>query len=206
MSSHRSVLARYAGAVALFVLFSFPPSQAVSAGPDSFVQDLGNRAIAVLNSTATAPFAEREAKFYDLLVEGFDMKTISRFVLGRHVRSLSELELAGYEKLFTDFIVRVYAVRFGGYSGETFEVVKILDVVDGDSIVRSHILRGEGKAPIRTDWRVRMFPEGYKVIDVSVEGISMLNTQRAEFVSVIERKGIDGLIDELRQRLATSPP
>ncbi len=206
MSSHRSVLARSAGAAALFVLFSFHPSQAVSAGPDSFVQDLGNRAIAVLNSEAITTFAEREAKLHDLLVESFDMKTISRFVLGRHVRSLSEPEFAGYEKLFTDFIVRVYAVRFGGYSGETFEVVKILDVVDGDSIVRTHILLGEGKPPIRADWRVRMFPEGYKIIDVSVEGISMLNTQRAEFVSVIERKGIDGLIDQLRQRLATSPP
>ena len=45
---------------------------------------------------------------------------------------------------------------------------------------------------------MRKRDEGYKVIDVSVEGISMLHTHRVEFASVVNRKGIDGLLDDLR--------
>ena len=46
-----------------------------------------------------------------------------------------------------------------------------------------------------------MRDEGYKVIDVSVEGISMLHTHRVEFASVVNRKGIDGLLGDLRARI-----
>ncbi len=54
---------------------------------------------------------------------------------------------------------------------------------------------------MRTDWRIRTGPAGPKVIDVYVEGISMLNTQRQEFAAVIDQRGIEGLMDEMRARL-----
>jgi phospholipid transport system substrate-binding protein len=55
--------------------------------------------------------------------------------------------------------------------------------------------------PIKVDWRVRELRDHSLVaIDVIVEGVSLVVTQRSEFGSVIERRGMDGLLSELRRR------
>jgi phospholipid transport system substrate-binding protein len=51
------------------------------------------------------------------------------------------------------------------------------------------------------DWRVRNIKDNYKIIDVVVEGVSMLVTQKAEFSAVLRQQGIDGLIGILRSQL-----
>ena len=169
--------------------------------PEQFVQSLGDRATEILKTKTQTTFAEREQTFRTLLLESFDIPTIARFVLGRHARTLSEAEYRDYEKLFIDFIVRIYALRFDAYSGETFRVDRILDQTDDDVVVRALIERPGGQPPVRTDWRIRTGPAGPKVIDVYVEGISMLNTQRQEFAAVIDQRGVEGLMDEMRARL-----
>ena len=56
--------------------------------------------------------------------------------------------------------------------------------------------------PIGVDFRVRLIEGSYKVVDVTVEGISLLHTHRVEFASVINRGGMDGFLDELRAQVA----
>ena len=51
------------------------------------------------------------------------------------------------------------------------------------------------------DWRVRRIDQRFKIIDVVVEGVSMLVTQKAEFSAVLRQRGIDGLITILRSQL-----
>ena len=53
--------------------------------------------------------------------------------------------------------------------------------------------------PIVVDFRVRPTNGTFKLIDVVVEGLSMLKTQRDEFSSVIQRNGVDGLIASLQE-------
>ena len=64
--------------------------------------------------------------------------------------------------------------------------------------MRTTISDPAGK-PIVVDFRVRPDGDSFKVIDVVVEGLSMLKTQRDEFSSVIQRNGLDGLINSLQQ-------
>ena len=73
--------------------------------------------------------------------------------------------------------------------------------IEGDTIVRTQILRPSGGTPIGVDYRVRKIDGAYKVVDVNVEGISMLHTHRVEFASVINRKGMEGLLEELRTQV-----
>ena len=54
--------------------------------------------------------------------------------------------------------------------------------------------------PIMADWRVRIIDKQYRIIDVSVEGVSMAVTQRSEFNAVIQNSGIEGLMEALRAR------
>jgi len=167
-----------------------------------FIQYLGERAVNVLRHKDTTTFAERELAFRNILVDGFHIRTISRFVLGRHWRGATSEQRKAYNDVFLDFIVRVYASRFDSYDGERFEILRTVDSeVEGDTIVRTRIFTPDGGSPIVVDYRVRVIDGGYKVVDVTVEGISMLHTHRVEFASVIKRKGMDGFLDELRAQL-----
>ena len=134
-------------------------------------------------------------------MKGFDIPIVGRFVLGRHWRTASKEQRKDYMAVFVDFIVRVYASRFDSYGGELFTARSVIHDESGDKIVRAQIVRPSRGDPIGVDFRVRMRDEDYKVIDVTVEGISMLHTHRVEFASVVNRKGIDGLLSDLRARV-----
>ena len=167
----------------------------------AFIQSLGDQAVASLRDNLDSPFEVREAAFREVMVRGFDIPIVGRFVLGRHWRTATKEQRREYMAIFVDFIVRVYASRFDSYGGELFTARSVIDDESGDKIVRAQIVRPSGGDPIGVDFRVRMRDEGYKVIDVSVEGISMLHTHRVEFASVVNRKGIDGLLSDLRARV-----
>ena len=185
------------------LLFSFSAASVSASAKDGeageFIRTLGERAVDVLRDKENTTFAEREFAFRNILVDGFHLKTISRFVLGRYWRSATKAQRQAYDDVFVDFIVRVYASRFDSYGGEQFEILQIVDSeIEGDTIVRTNIIRPAGGAPIGVDYRVRVIDGGYRVVDVTVEGISMLHTHRVEFASVINRKGMDAFLEELR--------
>tara|TARA_Y100001970_G_scaffold294367_1_gene451776 strand:+ start:25602 stop:26306 length:705 start_codon:yes stop_codon:yes gene_type:complete len=172
--------------------------------PQKFIENLGTRAIDILSNAQNTEFSLREEAFRKLLVDAFHMPTISRFVVGRYWRSASEKQKEEYDEIFLDFLTRVYASRFNTYNGEFFKVLQVIEQPkSSDKVVRTHIQR-DGGQPIGVDYRIRDFESGYKVVDVNVEGISMLHTHRVEFASVINRKGFDGFLSMLRARI-TAP-
>jgi phospholipid transport system substrate-binding protein len=181
------------------------PARAGYAEAEAFVEDLGNKVVALLKREDITSFSEREAAFRDILIDGFDIRTISRAVLGPSWRDLSSDDATAYQIAFTDFVVRIYAVRFDGYSGEAFKVMEVTDWYDGDLAVRTKIEFAGAAAPVNLDFIVRGADENYKIIDVYVEGTSMLITQRSEFAAVIDRHGLEGLLDELRARVGDRP-
>lgn len=201
----RHVLLGFVAAALIVGATLVSPARAGYVEAEAFVEELGNKVVALLKREDLATFSEREAAFRDILLDGFDISTISRAVLGPSWRELSSDDVTAYQNVFTDFVVRVYAVRFDGYSGETFRVTDVSDWYDGDIAVRTKIEFSDAMAPINLDFIVREYEESYKIIDVYVEGTSMLITQRSEFAAVIDRHGLDGLLDELRARVNNTP-
>ena len=173
-------------------------------GAVQLIEWLGQQAIAVLSRPAIS-LEEREAAFRALLRKGFNLDFIGRFVLGAAWRRATPEQRADYLELFGEFIVKTYAKRLGGYSGEAFVVLK--STVTGkkrDVIVKTRIDRPSGP-PLKATWRVRSFGDQDKIIDVSVEGVSMAVTQRQEFASVTRRSGLEGLLQILRARTGHLP-
>ena len=134
-------------------------------------------------------------------MRGFDLRTIGRFILGRYWRRATRAERREFEHLFEDYIVATYAARLGRYKGETLVVGSARGDGNGDMLVNTEVIPRQGPAA-RVEWRVRGNAGNYKIIDVVVEGVSMVITQRSEFASVIQRSGgqVAGLLDELRKK------
>lgn len=163
----------------------------------AFIQKLADRGIGFL-SNPDLSHEQRKAEFKKLLQDSFDMNAIGRFSLGRYWNVATDAERKKYLSLFERMIVEVYSRRFGEYKGEGFSVVSARGDGKSDAIVTSHIISDKGQK-ITLDWRVRQKGSSYKVIDISVEGVSMATTQRSEFASIIQRGGgqIQVLLDHL---------
>jgi phospholipid transport system substrate-binding protein len=183
-------------------LFLVPAKAAAPSDAAGFVNDLVNTALKTLDNKQLSE-EERAKTFRDLLDKDFDMPRISRFVLGPYWREASDQEKQQFQKLFEDYVVRSYAQRFGEYSGEQVKVTGSRPESETSTLVQSQVVRQNGP-PAKVDWRVRKDDKGFKIVDVDVEGVSMVLTQREEFSSVIQRSGgtVAGLNKELQQKLA----
>ena len=165
----------------------------------AFIQKLGNDAIKELTDAAI-PQAEREARFRRLLVDRFDMAAISKFVLGRYWRSTNEAQRVEFQRLFVDFIVGSYSVRFSEYLGQGLKVTGS-SAEDGGTILVHSTIDMPSSEDILVDWQLRRTDGNLAIVDIIVEGVSMNVTQRSEFASLIQnRGGVNGLIDALRAK------
>jgi len=189
------------------LLIAVTPAQADDhlAKSSEFIRSLADHAIATLTAEGLTSDARRE-RFRSLFREAFAINGIARFVLGRYWRRASEAERTEYLALFEDVIVNTWADRFSEYSGQEFSVQTAVDAPSAHQAERVAIVRSlfysDPQTPIHIDWRVASRGDVYKITDVSVEGISMANTQRDEFASVIRSHSghLSALLDVLRQK------
>jgi phospholipid transport system substrate-binding protein len=192
-------------AAAATVLAPWRPGRAAladaSATPREFIQRLGDRTVAILNEPQSQN-ARKLQELKRLLDEATDLDLIARLVMGRYWREASPAQRTDYVKLFNTLVMQTMAERFSWYTGETFEITDAKPVDERDSIVSTRILRPGGKPPILVDWRVRKGERGYLLIDIVAEGVSLVVTQRSEAADIIGRSGIDGLLAEMRNRVA----
>ena len=169
-----------------------------------FIQNLANRAISVLRED-NGSLEIRETEFQTLLYDGFALDRIGRFVVGSHWRKMSVEQQDDYQELFKLWVLKTYSIRLGGYSGQTFSIVKVVEAGTTDRYVRTLIDQPKGGQSVRADWRVRHIDGAFKIVDVVVEGVSMVVTQRQEFSAVVRRHGVEGLVETLRARVSKFP-
>ena len=175
------------GAAALGALLAPRRSRAddIPDGASSFVNGLTQRVIDVLKNKELGK-DDRVKALAALFLEGFDVRSIGLFVLGVYGHKASASERDDYLSVFKDYVVQTYAVRFNSYAGESFVVTKA--AADGDIGAWVTTTIGKpGEEPTEVQWRVRKEDNGFKIIDVVVEGVSLLVTQRSEFASVLQR-------------------
>ena len=189
--------------VAGLALAATGPGRAAGSDASAFINGLVTQALQALANKQLAN-DDRTREFRDLLDHDFDMPRIARFVLGRYWNEASEQERQRFQRLFEDYVVRAYAQRFSEYSGQTVKITGERAESDTSAVVQSQIVQPNGAPPAKVDWRVHKDGGTYKIVDVDVEGVSMVLTQREEFSSVIQRSGgLSGLNKELEQKLAS---
>ncbi len=169
-------------------------------GAAKFVQELGSEAVLLQSAVRSEPPEKRAAVLRDLVRRGFNLKLTSQFVLGKFWHQATADQRAEFQDLFTEYLVNSYARHIGSYQAETLVIVASHPVGTKDVLVETSVESSSGATnPI---WRVRAYEGVYKIIDVSIDGVSLALTQRREFAAVINRQGLDGLLGMLRQKLA----
>ena len=205
----RALLALALGGVALGPLAW--PRAVPASGPDAeqVVLGLAEEIWTTLRTNGVDPQGRVE-KLTALLAARADVGLISRLALGRHWKELPEAQRQDYQELFRAVVIRSFARRLDGYAPEAeggleerFQILGSAPAGERDTLVRSKVFPAEGP-PVALDWRLRATDSGPKIIDLIVEGASLLVSQRSEFAAVIERQKLDGLLAELRARAGSA--
>jgi phospholipid transport system substrate-binding protein len=169
-----------------------------------FIKNLSDKAFAVLRDKTLKP-ADRDLKFRTLLREGFALDVIGNAVLGRHRQTATPAQMQAFHSAFPDYVIRIYASRLTDYSDTTVKVVGSAPAgTRGDLAVKTTVSGKSVSQPVKADWRVReVAGQGPKIIDLSLEGVSMVATQRDEFDARIQAKGFDALVSDIKANRST---
>lgn len=190
--------------LAAIILMAWSTGAASASTDDNamkFISALGEKAVTDLAPTEDISVDEREQRFRTLLHNNFDVKRITRFALGRYARRVTKEELAEFSELYEDLAVLNYAQMFGNYAGQGFTVLKQLGEPNARYIVVvSELSRPDGTLAARLDWQLRVKEDGFAVVDIRVEGVSMAIAQRDEFTAFLDKNdgNMQALLDQLR--------
>lgn len=161
----------------------------------ALIEDLGRRAIQTLTDSDDS-LDQIERRFVALLEEGFDVRNIAAFVMGRYWRQATSDQQDRFVRIFKDRLKKAYASRFREYRGVRFEVGNVSQRGNMDSVVST--IQKPGGPRTNVDWRVK----GNKIQDVIVDGISMSVTLRDDYNSLLARKNgdIEAFLKDLEAR------
>jgi phospholipid transport system substrate-binding protein len=179
-----------------------PAAALEAARAKSFLDDVAAKASTIL--AGGVPSGQRQAELQEVLQTAFDIEYIGRLVLGPTYRSLTDTQRRAYDDAFRRWVLSTYSRRIGDYGGEQIEILGAASAGAQDVKVESRVRGASIQEPVRIDWRVRERAEGLKIIDVEIEGVSMAISQRSEFASVVQQRGVDGLIAMLEERSGTA--
>ncbi len=197
----RSLLA----AVPTLALLSAVGSTSVFAAPSpddarNLIQTVGTRVLDILRQDISQD--EKFDQLVILLDGSIDLDLVARLILARHWRTADEAQQAEYLKLFRAYALDSLASKLHIYNGQEFEITDSRPAGKKDAVVRT-LIHSPDRPSLHVDWRIREKKDGGLVaIDLIVESVSLIVTQRSEFGAVVERRGIDGLLEELRQRIS----
>ena len=154
------------------------------------------------------PRTERGQKVGQILEHNFDFETFSRLAVGQ--ASWKEATESQRTEFVREFSKHVLAVCRGGtnqYGGQDLSVAQDRQEAKGDWTVQTRVIgkkNGAAREVAKIDFRLRQREQQWKVIDVTISGISMAATFRAQFAAIIKEGGIDRAIQILKEKNAAS--
>ena len=143
------------------------------------------------------------AKLYklidELILPHFDFEQMSRWVLGRYWRQATPDQRTEFVAQFQALLVRTYSQALVEFRDQSVNFLPVRERSADEVTVRAEIDQGGGPR-IPMVYEMSRTDNGWKVYDVSVNGVSLVITYRSSFAQEIKRNGIDGLINRLREK------
>ena len=143
---------------------------------------------------------EQKTELEKLFQKYVDIPIIARAVLGKSWRNASTHQRAKFVNAFKNYVSIKYGRQFSEFKGTTLEIVKSRDTLTKAGVLVSTVVFVHGNPSLKVVWQVSDGSGSLKLIDMRVEGISMLSTERQEFRSILKK--LDGSLDDLILEIA----
>jgi len=149
--------------------------------------------------------AARRSRIEQLAGSHFHFETVSKYVVTRYWKSFSDTEKAEFIEVFKTFLSRTYGDRIERYQDEKVKIVGERPEGRSDVVVMTRIVGGTYD-DAEVNYRLREIDGAWRVIDVKIEGISLVMNYRDQFKSFLSRGGAAALLEALRKKNAEPRP
>jgi phospholipid transport system substrate-binding protein len=184
-----------------FLALLIPLAQAEELAPDVLVKSITEEVVAILkkDKDIQAGDAKKAADLIETkIVPHFNFVRMTRIAMARNWRLASpeqQKELVGE---FKTLLVRTYSTALSNYRDQQIDYRPLrAKPEDTEVTVRSDVKPSGSSQPISIDYEMEKTPNGWKVYDVKVGGVSLVTTYRDTFASEVRERGVDGLLKSL---------
>ena len=179
------------------------PTSLVAGAPTDQIQATLDEVIAILKDPKLKSKEKREERHSQLrkiVYARFDFAEMARRSLGRHWRRRTPPERKEFIRIFTDLLERTYIGQFDSYHDDKFVVLK--ETLDGNyAEVKTQILTSKGEE-FSVNYKTHLVSGEWKIYDVEIENISMVNNYRAQFKRVLSKSSYEVLIQKINNKLS----
>lgn len=129
-----------------------------------------------------------------------DFEEATRLAVGRAWAQATPEQRKKLVEEFRRMLVRTYSNAISAYEGQTMKVLPVrMKPGDIEVTVHNQYIRAGG-TPLPVDYQMHKTDQGWKIYDITVEGVSLVLTYRSEFDAIVKQQGIDGLIKRLEEK------
>ncbi len=130
----------------------------------------------------------------------FNFPHMTQLAVGRNWRDASDAQKAALTEQFRTLLVRTYSTSLTQFRNQTIDVKPLkVAAADTEVVVKTQVVQPGGQ-PIPIDYSMEKTPNGWKVFDVLIDGVSLVTNYRSSFNTEIKASSIDGLIKSLSER------
>lgn len=193
-------------AVALMTPLAAVAANAVVASPTAQIKATVDQVIAVLSDPKQKGAnreAERQKLLQKLIYSRFDFREMAQRSLGAEWRRRTPDEQRQFVSLFRDLLEKAYLGRIESYSGERF--VYIDEKIDEPYAEVASAIVTNANEEFSIRYRLLRNGEQWKIYDVVVEDISLVNNYRAQFNRILSRSSYEDLVRRMKSKLVDKP-
>lgn len=179
------------------------PAQAQELAPDALVRQSVDETIGIIKANRELQ-TNNPARLAELVeakvLQHFDFPRMTRLAAGRSWSQASAAQKEALTREFRTLLVRTYSTSLSQYRNQTIDVKPAKLQPKDEEVQVKTVVNQPGGQPIPIDYGMARTPNGWKVYDVLVDGVSLVTTYRSSFNDQVQKSGIDGLIKTLADR------
>jgi phospholipid transport system substrate-binding protein len=175
--------------------------------PDVLIKNIAQDVLTVVKQEGGDPAGNRERllAMVDIKVlPHFDFVRMTRLATGKNWRRATPTQKQTLVTEFRNLLVNTYTNAFARYQDQTVEVMPVETHADVDEVTVKTLILKPDEQRITVDYELKRTPDGWKVFDFTVEGVSLIVVYRSVFTREVKQGGIERLIKTLAEKNAAN--
>ena len=189
--------------LACLMALALPARAQQDLGPEELVRKVTQDVLDAIRSDKQLAAGDRQKALKlaeEKVLPLIDFEEAARLAVGRAWAQATPEQRKKLVEEFRKMLVRTYSNAISAYEGQTMQVLPVrMKPGDTEVTVHNQYIRAGG-TPLPVDYQMHKTDQGWKIYDITVEGVSLVLTYRSEFDAVVKQSGIDGLIKRLEEK------
>jgi phospholipid transport system substrate-binding protein len=185
------------------ILLMIPARGGATTNPLDVVKSGTNRALEILKSVhagTSPPLVQRKAEILTIVDEYFNFEEMAKRAVGPSWKAQPPDVQSEFVSLFKNLLFDTYISRVNTYTDIEGKVEFTAEQIQGDyALVKTRFV-GHKEKDVEVDYRLRLHDQRWKVYDIIIVGISLVNNYRSQFSAIMVNNSFAAVLEKLRQK------